>query len=575
MRGVTEPASTPATAATRRADTNPRTGTSARTVTDLADAYVEQSAALDPYTATYAGIPGHDAETTDLSPEGFGERAELDRRTLAELGGVEPADERERVARDAMVERLTRGLAMHEAGLDRGLNVLESPLHWTRLVFDLMPTETEEHWSAVSARLAALPGALDAYRATLEADTAAGLAPARRQVLAVAEQARRVAGGFFGDLVATASVGDGLRADLGAGAEAAAHAYSAFADYLAEDLAVRSRSRDAVGADTYAVASGYFLGAEVDLDETYEWGLAELDRIEAEMAEVAATVAPGGSVDDAVAALDADPVRRIDGADAFRGWMQDLSDRTVDALAGVHFDIPEQIRRLECRIAPTRDGGIYYTGPSEDLSRPGRMWWSVPEGVDSFSTWRETTTVFHEGVPGHHLQVANVVLRKDLLNRWQRLLCWVSGHGEGWALYAERLMADLGHLDDPGDRLGMLDGQGFRAARVVVDIGLHLEKPLPAGRGLPEGTWAPETAYGFLRAHCRMPDEFLRFELDRYLGWPGQAPSYKVGERIWLQARDDARRRLGDGFDLRTFHTAALNLGSLGLDPLQEALGRL
>jgi len=549
--------------------------TTTRTVTSLAEAYVEEYAALDPYTATYAGIPGHDHETTDLSPEGFEARADLDRRTLADLAGLQPADERERVARDAMVERLTRGLAMHDLGLDRGLNVLESPLHWTRLVFDLMPTATDEHWAAVAARLTALPGAVDAYRRTLEADTAAGRPPARRQVLAVAEQARRVARGFFADLVATATVGDALRADLGAAAEAASHAYDDVAAYLADDLAVRGRSRDAAGRDAYAVASGYFLGADVDLDETYEWGLAELDRIEAEMAEVASTIVPGGSVDDAVAALDEDPARRIEGPDAFRGWMQELSDRTVDALAGVHFDIPAEIRRLECRIAPTRDGGIYYTGPSEDLSRPGRMWWSVPEGVESFSTWRETTTVFHEGVPGHHLQVANVVLRKDLLNRWQRLLCWVSGHGEGWALYAERLMADLGHLDDPGDRLGMLDGQGFRAARVVVDIGLHLEKRMPTGRGLDEGPWAPETAYAFLRAHCRMPDEFLRFELDRYLGWPGQAPSYKVGERIWLQAREESRRRLGDAFDLRSFHTAALNLGSLGLDPLREALARL
>ncbi|HSK54465.1 MAG TPA: DUF885 domain-containing protein [Jiangellales bacterium] len=552
-------------------DTAPTT----RTVTSLADAYVEEYAALDPYTATYAGIPGHDHETTDLSPEGFEARAELDRRTLADLAAVEPADEREHVARDAMVERLTRGLALHDLGMDRGLNVLDSPLHWTRLVFDLMPTGTEEHWAAVAARLAALPGALDAYRRTLEADTAAGLPPARRQVLAVAEQARRVAGGFFADLVATATVGGALQAGLGAAAEAASHAYADVAAYLADDLAVRARSRDAAGRDAYAIASGFFLGADVDLDETYEWGLAELDRIETEMAEVAGSIAPGGSVDDAVAALDDDPARRIEGADAFRGWMQELSDRTVEALAGVHFDIPAEIRRLECRIAPTRDGGIYYTGPSEDLSRPGRMWWSVPEGVESFSTWRETTTVFHEGVPGHHLQVANVVLRKDLLNRWQRLLCWVSGHGEGWALYAERLMADLGHLDDPGDRLGMLDGQAFRAARVVVDIGLHLEKPMPRGRGLDEGPWAPEAAYTFLRAHCRMPDEFLRFELDRYLGWPGQAPSYKVGERIWLQAREDARHRLGHAFDLRSFHTAALNLGSLGLDPLREALARL
>jgi uncharacterized protein (DUF885 family) len=207
------------------------------------------------------------------------------------------------------------------------------------------------------------------------------------------------------------------------------------------------------------------------------------------------------------------------------------------------------------------------------------MWWSVPEGVEDFSTWKETTTVFHEGVPGHHLQVAQAVYRREVLNRWQRLLCWVSGHGEGWALYAERLMADLGFLEDPGDRLGMLDAQAFRAARVVVDIGVHLELDVPGQLvtedGLAAGAWTPESAYTFLRRHTRLPEENLRFELDRYLGWPGQAPSYKIGERIWLAARDEVRHRKKDAFDLREFHRAALDLGALGLDPLRDALARL
>ena len=91
-----------------------------------------------------------------------------------------------------------------------------------------------------------------------------------------------------------------------------------------------------------------------------------------------------------------------------RELLQDLSDRAVESLVDTHFDIASALRTLECRIAPTQTGGIYYTGPSEDLSRPGRMWWSVPPGVDTFRTWQETTTVFHEGVPGHHLQVGAV-----------------------------------------------------------------------------------------------------------------------------------------------------------------------
>jgi uncharacterized protein (DUF885 family) len=247
-------------------------------------------------------------------------------------------------------------------------------------------------------------------------------------------------------------------------------------------------------------------------------------------------------------------------------------------MAGVHFDIPDPIRRIECCIAPTNDGGIYYTGPSEDFSRPGRMWWAVPDGVDSFSTWREVTTVYHEGVPGHHLQVAQTAYRSELLNRWQRTLCWVSGHGEGWALYAERLMDDLGYLDDPGNKLGMLDGQAMRAARVVVDIGIHLGLRIPRDNPFgfhPGEAWTAELVLEFMRQHCRLDDALIRFEVNRYLGWPAQAPSYKVGERIWLQAREEVKLRRGADFDLKGFHRAALDLGSMGLDPLRLALARL
>jgi uncharacterized protein (DUF885 family) len=248
----------------------------------------------------------------------------------------------------------------------------------------------------------------------------------------------------------------------------------------------------------------------------------------------------------------------------------------VAELDGTHFDIPAPARRIEAMIAPTSDGGVYYTPPSEDWARPGRMWWALPASVDDFSTWKELTTIYHEGVPGHHLQSAQAVFNRDQLNRWQRLMCWISGHGEGWALYAERLMDELGFLSDPGDRLGMLDGQLLRAARVVVDLGVHLELRVPADSPWrPAELWDASLAWEFLRSRVQVEEQALRFELDRYLGWPGQAPSYKLGERIWLQAREEARRRQGAAFDLKGFHSQALALGSIGLDPLRAALARL
>jgi uncharacterized protein (DUF885 family) len=219
-------------------------------------------------------------------------------------------------------------------------------------------------------------------------------------------------------------------------------------------------------------------------------------------------------------------------------------------------------------IAPSHTGVIYYTGPTDDFSRPGRMWWSVPEGVTEFDTWRELTTVYHEGVPGHHLQIAEAVYNRATLNSYRRLLAGTSGHAEGWALYAERLMEELGYLDDPANRLGMLDGQRMRAARVVLDIGVHLEKQRPDGKGV----WTGDYAFDFMAKHVHMSPEFVTFEVNRYLGWPGQAPSYKVGQRIWEQIRDEYKAREGASFSPKAFHKKALDIGGVGLDTLKDAL---
>lgn len=518
---------------------------------------------------------------TDLSPDGFAAREELAARALASVRAAAPVDAREAVARDAFVERLGLAAEFTAAGLERSeMSVISSGLHAVRQVFDLMPTDGEGAWADIDARLAAVPATLAGYRVTLADEARKGNVAAERQYEEVATQVERWTGqtggaSVFADLVANSGTEGALRGQLEEHAAAATRAFADFGLFLTDELAPQGRTNDAVGHDHYALASRAFLGAEVDLAETYAWGWEELKRISDDMAVTAGRIVPGGTLAEAVAALDADPTRRIEGREAFRDWMQELADRTVTELAGVHFDIPDPVRRIECRLAPTDDGGIYYTGPSEDFSRPGRMWWSVPAGIDTFTPWREVTTVFHEGVPGHHLQIGQVAYRAELLNRWQRTMCWVSGHGEGWALYAERLMEELGHLADPADRLGFLDAQALRAARVIVDIGLHLELTIPADNPFgfhPGERWTPALVSEFIRAHSQLDDATLAFEVNRYLGWPGQAPSYKVGERIWLEARDEVRTAQGAAFDPKAFHARALDLGTMGLDPLRTAL---
>ncbi len=542
----------------------------------VADEYTDTLIRLNPSFATTLGLPGHETEYPDYSPAGIEEFAGQARKALAALDGLSPQDDVDAVTLDAMRERLGLQLDIHASGWDEAdLNNIASPAQEIRAIFDLMPTETSEHWEHIAGRASNVPGAVEGYISSLRRARDAGKVAAARQVAIVIEQTSKYAAedGFFARLAAGARTADGpvtsaVQEKLDAGATAARGAYRGLAEFLRTELLPDAPQKDAVGRDRYALASRSFLGADVDLEETYAWGVQELDRLIAEQEIVADTIRPGASIGEAKEVLNNDPARQLKGTDALRAWMQQLSDKAVAELAGVHFDIPDVMRKLECLIAPTDEGGIYYTGPSDDFSRPGRMWWSVPAGEDTFTTWAETTTVFHEGVPGHHLQVATATYRRELLNKWRRHVCWTSGHGEGWALYAEKLMQELGYLSDPGDHMGMLDMQRMRAARVGFDIGVHLELEIPERWGT--GTWTPDKGYEFLKENLPISAGQLNFEFTRYLGWPGQAPSYKVGQRLWEQIRADLQSR--PGFDLQEFHTRALNIGSVGLDTLRRAL---
>lgn len=544
----------------------------------IADAWVDTAAELSPGLATYIGRFEYNDRLDDLSPEGAERGYDAAKAALTSLEAAEPVDDVDVVTKADLAGDLRLLIELHEAGSHlRDVNVIASPAQDIRSTFDLMPTDTVDDWSVVSARLKAVPAAIEGYIETLRSGIAQGTVPARRQVTEVVTQIARYTAdnGFFATFAGDAAPAEGnlpasLARDLTDNANAARVAYDALASFLGTELAPEAAEHDAVGRDLYALHSRRFLGAVIDLDETYEWGIEELARMVAEQESIANEIKAGASVEEAVAFLEADESRKLHGTEALQKWMQETSDRAVAELGKTHFDIPEPIKRLECMIAPTNEGGIYYTGPTDDFSRPGRMWWSVPEGVTSFDTWRELTTVYHEGVPGHHLQIAQAVYNRSELNSWRRLLAGSSGHAEGWALYAERLMEQLGYLDDPADRLGMLDGQRMRAARVVLDIGVHLGKPRLDGTG----TWDADYALEFMRRNVNMSDEFIQFEVNRYLGWPGQAPSYKVGQRIWEQIRDDVAEREGDAFDIKRFHMRALRLGGVGLDTLRMALAQ-
>ncbi len=552
------------------------------TIDVIAEDYLAAQIALSPILATYLGVAGHEDRFDDFGMDGTQWALDLTRRTAALLDaatdGDTPRDPVDAVTAAALREELSvseLSLSRVIDGIDpTPLNVLDCPVQSVRDAFDLMATATPQHWEWILARLEAVPDALAAYADALLYSAERGAVAPRRQVVRVAGQCRAQAdpsSSTFSALIADARTSPSeMHTALESAAAQANAAFAELADTLERELLPQAPHSDAAGIERYRLRSRAFLGTEVDLAETYRWGQDEVGRITAMMLEVAEQIEPGATIEEAIATLDADPKYQLESTDALKTWMQSTADEAIAAMAGTHFDIPEPIRQIEAMIAPSQTGIIYYTGPSEDFSRPGRMWWSVPAGVTTFTTWRELTTVYHEGVPGHHLQIAQTTLRQDTLNRWRRLACWNSGHGEGWALYAERLMSDLGYLDDPGMRMGLLDAQSLRAARVVIDIGVHCELDAPAEVG--GGRWSYDKAWAYLNNHVNMAEDFVRFELDRYLGYPGQAPSYKVGERLWLELRDEVQRREGDDFNLAAFHRRALDLGGVGLDVLRSAV---
>ncbi len=552
-----------------------------RSLTDvdqIANEYFEKVLDLNPVHATELGRKGVETLYPDYSPAGEKAYARLAKKTLKKVDNVLPIDDVDLVTLDALQERLSLYRKQYKAGFGGWqLNNIASVPQEVRSVFDLMKRNTQQDWEHIIGRMHRVTEALEGYIQTLEAAREEGKVAPRRQVDIVIEQtaAYYAPGGFFDELAAeVAEAVPALKDEAAAGAEAAKEGYRRLNSYLVEKLQPVAPSRDAVGRKAYSLHSRSFLGTTIDLDETYAWGVKELESIIARQREVAEEIEPGASIEHAKQLLDEDPARQLHGTDELKAWMQKLADAAVENLAGSHFEIGGPMRRIECCIAPTNEGGIYYTGPSPDFSRPGRMWWSVPEGEDTFTTWRETSTVYHEGVPGHHLQIAIATALQGTMNSWRTNMLWVSGHGEGWALYAERLMEELGYLKDPGDRMGMLNAQRMRAARVVFDIGVHCEMPIPdewaEQLGVEPGTiWTSELGYEFLKLNLDESEGHLRFEFLRYLGWSGQAPSYKIGERLWLELRDQALRR---GDDMRAFHTRALLLGSVGLDTLRRAL---
>lgn len=536
----------------------------------VADRYLDRLAGLDPAAEDALGRTPEDL-IGPLGPDAFAGRAVLAAATRAELATPDPEDH----LGLALAERLDADVALHDSGFTTSLLApLATPVHHLRQVFDDLPRRTVDDWERVAAHLERVPAGFREYAATLAASAARGHRVAARQVRGVADAVRSWLDpdgtDFYRNLPGTFSGPSTLGHRLAGAATAATAAGERFTDFLTGELLASATEQDAVGPELYRITSGAFLGATVDLDELYAYGWDELRRLTAEAKRVALRATGTADLRAARDTLDAAPSGRVAVGDELVGWLQQRLDETADALRDEHFTIPAATAPVQARMVTAGSGVMYYAPADRGLTRPGRVWWTVPPGVESVPTWREVSTVHHEGLPGHHLQFAITAGLADL-HPWQRHLCHVHGYAEGWAHYAEQLAVELGLVRDDAEQLGVLGAQLWRAARIVIDLGLHTSRPIPAGNGLTEQpTWTPEFAVDFLAQVAGTDPATAFFEVQRYLGWPGQALAFKVGARLIEQIRADRER--APGFDRTQFHAALLGAGPMGLGPLRTAL---
>jgi uncharacterized protein (DUF885 family) len=552
---------------------------------ELSDRAVEILADASPMLATGLGLPGRNARWDDLSPAGIEAQRALQVRLLDEATACATPDHRSMVAQQVLIDEMRLGIDIIDSGLwRRDLNNIVSPWQGVRGIFELMPKVTRRDWEDVITRLETIAEPLDGYRACLRTGLDLGEAAARRQVLTAIDQGRVAAGdgSSFHQLLeqfTKSEVADDpdLATTLATAVTTAKRAYAAMTDWFESAYLPAAPTADGVGRDAWIASASRFLGRTVDPESTYDWGWAELDRLIESRRTVAAQIDAAASIDEVMERVQTDPTMAAPDAASFIALMQERQETALAQLDGSHFDVPDQIKTIEVRIAPP--GGAmapHYQGPSEDFRRPGRVLYPL-DGRITFPLYDEATTAYHEGFPGHHLQVGWQAAMGDELSRFHRLVVWYPGSGEGWALYAEHLMGELGFLDKPEYELGLLSSQIFRSARIVIDIGCHLGLPIPEtdltrSAAFPHAgeTWTYELGLEMLAHVCYLESTMAESEIVRYLGWPGQAISYKYGERFILDLRSEMARR--PDWDLKQFHADLLSIGAVGLDLLERLI---
>ncbi|MFL5679333.1 MAG: DUF885 domain-containing protein [Chloroflexota bacterium] len=551
--------------------TNPDT---ASPVNALADRFWESILELNPTLATTYGDDRYAERLEDPSPEGRAKTRRLLEQTLSEVKAI-PADGL------PVEERITRNMVQVIAEL--GIEEDDQKLHELRVVDQMagpqtllpqltqfQPADTPQRLEQLLARLAAYPAYMAANTQILRDGIADGLTAPRIVAERTIAQIERLLAVPIDQAVIPSMVTVANDADRERVRDAVReHVYpadQAFLDVLRDEYLPKTREKPGLwsapnGEAIYRTAIRSFTTLDLDPRDVHEIGMTEIQQIEAERREIANAAGFGDDTKAYRASLTADksniPTSRqalVDRANEDIERAMAIAPRFFGRLpkAGLEVRPVEEFKEKDAPFA-------YYFPPTVDGSRPG-IYYVNAYDLPSRTYTKLATTTYHEAVPGHHFQIALEMENPDLIT-FRRLGARIVGgaYVEGWGLYSEKLAAEMGLFRSEAERFGMLDAMAWRAARLVVDTGLHALR------------WDRQRSIDFL-LETGLSETDATIETDRYICWPGQALTYKIGQREIERLRNELAARDGSRFDLRAFHDAVLGHGSLPLATLTSEL---
>ena len=542
-------------------------------VNDLADRFWEGVLERDPMWATVLGDERYNDRWPDLGADGRAAEAAAFQSTLEDARAIPPEglEPEQIITRDLLILVAENHLeALDKKQYQLGIDHMSGPQVWPAEMAQYQPVDTPERLEKLIARYAAYPAMVEQFVATLAEGVAdertAAAVPVRRTI----EQVERFLAMAPADHPAASMVAaaDEDRATVVTAVEE--HIYAGLRRlraYLADDYEPHARPEPGLsttpgGDDAYRLAIRMQTTVDTTAEEVHAFGLADLETIEAEKDEIARRLGHADRHAHRQALAD-DPANHTDDPDALVRLAQDQTDRAY-AVAPQYFG---RLPSANCYVKPVEAyreqeaPPAFYMPPSMDGSRQGQYYINTYQPRQR-QLHRIASITFHEATPGHHFQIG-IEMELQGMPAFRTLGARMAGvaYSEGWGLYCERLADEMGLYLSDEERLGMLEAQSFRAARLVVDSGLHAMG------------WTREQAIQFMHERGSLPPVDAEIEVDRYTVWPGQALAYKLGQREIERARAEVTEQMGDRFDLRSFHDEVLGHGSLPLATLRREIG--